>query len=42
MLATMGFRDARVIEHTQRHQFSHDPDAPYGDMEMYTVVARRT
>jgi len=41
MLDTMGFRDARVIEHTQRHQFSHDPDAPYGDMEMYTVVARR-
>ena len=42
MLDTMGFRDARVVEHTQRHQFGHDPDAPYDDMEMYTVVARRT
>jgi len=41
MLDTMGFRDTRVIEHTQRHQFGHAADAPYEDMEMYTVVARR-
>lgn len=42
MLDTMGFRDVRIVEHTQRHQFGHDSDAAYGDMEMYTVVARRT
>jgi hypothetical protein len=41
MLDTMGFRDVRVVEHTQRHQFGHDATAPYEDMEMYTVVARR-
>jgi len=41
MLDTMGFRDARVIEHTQRHRFGHLADAPYDDVEMYTVVAQR-
>ena len=41
MLETMGFRDARVIEHTQRHRFGHVADAPYDDVDMYTVVAHR-
>ena len=42
MLDTMGFRDARVITHTQRHRFGHLADAPYDDVDMYTVVARRS
>jgi O-methyltransferase len=42
MLDTMGFRDARVITHKQRHRFGHLVDAPYDDVDMYTVVAHRT
>jgi hypothetical protein len=42
MLDTMGFGDARVIEHTQRHRFGHITDAPYDDVDMYTVVAHRS
>jgi O-methyltransferase len=42
MLDAMGFRNVRVVEHTQRHQFGHATDAAYDDMEMYTVVASRT
>jgi hypothetical protein len=41
MLETMGFRETRVVEHTQRHQFGHVASAPYEDMQMYTVVGRR-
>ena len=42
MLDTMGFREARVIEHKQRHQLGHDTDAPYSELDMYTVVAHRS
>jgi O-methyltransferase len=42
MLDTMGFRDARVIAHKQRHRFGHLADAPYDDVDMYTVVAHRS
>ena len=41
MLHTLGFRDIQVSEHTQRHQFGHVADAPYDDIEMYTVVGSR-
>jgi SAM-dependent methyltransferase len=41
MLETLGFRRTDVTEHTQRHQFGHDPNAPYQDIPMYTVVGRR-
>ena len=42
MLDTMGFRDSRVIAHTSRHRFGHLSDAPYDDVDMYTVVANRS
>jgi hypothetical protein len=41
MLERMGFGEARVIEHTQRHRFGDVADGPYDDVDMYTVVAHR-
>ena len=42
MLYAMGFRDSRIVEHTQRHQFGHVADSEYQDIQMYTVVAHRS
>ena len=41
MLDTMGFRDSRIVEHSQRHRPVSLADAPYDDVDMYTVVAHR-
>jgi len=41
MLDTMGFGDARVTAHTQRQRLGQLVDAPYDDIDMYTVVAHR-
>lgn len=41
MLEVLGFGDTTVTTHTQLHQHRHDPDAPYVEQPMYTVVGRR-
>jgi hypothetical protein len=41
MLETMGFRNTRIIEHTQAHQIGHVTTAAYDDVQMYTVVGER-
>jgi O-methyltransferase len=42
ILETLGFGKTRIIEHTQKHQLGHVSDAPYDDVQMYTVVGERS
>jgi hypothetical protein len=41
MLECMGFGNTRVVRHTQLHQYGHDPETPYVEAPMYTVVGER-
>jgi O-methyltransferase len=41
MFDLLGFRKTEVFEHSQRHQFGHDRDAQFRQIEMYTVVGHR-
>ncbi len=41
MLARLGFGNARVTQHSQKHHLGHDLTEPAVDAHMYTVVADR-
>lgn len=40
-LRVLGFADATVTRHEQRHRYGHDRDAGFGTASMFTVVAHR-